>query len=378
MTDLGHKILDRIRKEGRMTFDIFMEMALYDPEFGYYTSGPRAIGREGDFYTSAHLHPVFGAMIGKQIAGMWEFMGRPDDFMIIEMGAGEGYLCRDMLDSFRNSDDPGLRAFLDRSTYTIVEMSPVYMKKQQALLSGYDGKVSWRGRIDELSPFIGCLVSNELLDAFPVHLVQMEEILKEVYVAGDEEGFREILGGVSREDILTYFTDQGISIGKGFRTEVNLRMKEWISDISRVMKEGFIFTVDYGYPADEYYSDDRDRGTLLCYYRHQVGENPYVNIGEQDMTAHINFSALKRWGEASGFKTSGYCRQGVFLVSMGIDEEIRRLAHTSKDYLFELARIKKLILPGTLGDTHKVMIQYKGEGEPVLRGFTMKNQVKNL
>jgi len=378
MTDLGRKILAKIRQEGRITFDTFMEMALYDPEHGYYTSGQRSIGREGDFYTSSHLHPVFGAMVGKQIAGMWEFMGRPEDFRVIEAGAGEGHLCRDMLDSFSSDPDMASAGFLDSLTYTIIEVSPAFREKQQALLSGYADRITWDESLAGLAPFRGCLVSNELLDAFPVHLVQMEDTLKEVYVTEENNRFSEELGEVSREDLLTYFHDSGVQLTKGFRTEVNLRMKEWIHDISKVMREGFIFTIDYGYPAGDYYSDDRDRGTLLCYHHHQVNENPYQHVGEQDITAHVNFSALKRWGETAGFRTVGFCRQGIFLVSIGIDAEIRRLAELSKDYLFELARIKKLILPGTLGDTHKVMVQYKGDGAPQLKGFSMKNQVKNL
>lgn len=379
MNNLQEKILNRIRQEGPLTFESFMDMALYDPEYGYYTSGKSRIGREGDFYTSSHLHPVFGAMIGRQICSMWEFMGRPRDFGIVEMGAGEGYLCMDMLDYFLQSSGGTIhREFLDCVTYHIIEKGPFFRQRQQERLSGYRGKVVWHEEIAGSGPFVGCLLSNELLDAFPVHLVQMEDVLKEIYVTARGGDLAEEPGPLSSDAISAYFSDHGVQLPKGYRTEVNLRMKEWLRDISGILNEGFLFTIDYGYPAWDYYSEDRNRGTLLCYYGHQVIENPYRNIGGQDMTAHVNFSALKRWGEEAAFRTVGFCQQGIFLVSLGIDEEIQRLAAVSKDYLFEVARIKKLILPGTLGETHKVMIQYKGEGEPELRGFSMKNQERTL
>ena len=151
-----------------------------------------------------------------------------------------------------------------------------------------------------------------------------------------------------------------------------------MTQINETLKRGFILSVDYGYPSWDYYSEDRNRGTILCYRRHQISENPYENIGEQDITAHVNFSAVKKWGEELGFETLGFCKQGVFLVSLGIDKMIKELDENKSDYLFEIAKIKRLILPGTIGETHKFMIQYKGKGHPVLRGFSIKNQKDRL
>ena len=143
------------------------------------------------------------------------------------------------------------------------------------------------------------------------------------------------------------------------------------------MTEGFILTIDYGYTAEEYYDEERTKGTLLCYYKHQVNENPYENIGEQDITAHVNFSSLRKWGEEIGFKTIGYCPQGTFLISLGIDEAITELYSNSPDYESEILKIKGLILPHGMGESHKVMIQYKGERLPALRGFSMRNQINS-
>jgi len=144
------------------------------------------------------------------------------------------------------------------------------------------------------------------------------------------------------------------------------------------LSEGFVLTIDYGYPAWDYYSEERNRGTLLCYYKHRVNEDPYQNIGQQDITAHVNFSSIKKWGEEFGFKTIGFCQQGTYLISLGIDEIIKELYENERDYLFEVAKIKRLIFPGTIGETHKVLIQYKGKENPTLKGFRMKNQVNKL
>jgi SAM-dependent MidA family methyltransferase len=369
---LEQKIIERIKREGPITFERFMEAALYDSDFGYYTSHTMRIGREGDFYTSSHLHPVFGAMVGRQIEEMWKFMGRPADFTTVEMGAGAGFVCKDMLDYHKAT------GFFRSLRYIIIERNPSLRELQEDLLAGYAGIVEWVGSLQEVGGIRGCIFSNELLDAFPVHLVSMEEELKEIYVAASEFKVREEPGPLSTDGISEYVRAFSLRLEKGYRTEVNLRIKEWLKDIDAVLAEGFAFTIDYGYTAREYYSEERDRGTLMCYYRHQLSEDPLQNIGEQDITAHVNFSSVSRWGEEIGLKTLGFCGQGAFLVSLGIDEEIRDKSSGSKDSLFDIARIKNLILPQGMGESHVVMIQYKGEGVPELRGFSVRNRIKYL
>jgi len=374
---LQKKIVEEIKNKGPMTFEQFMSMALYDPEFGYYNTESGKIGREGDFYTSSHLHPVFGSIIGRQIFELWDLMGRPDNFRIVEMGGGAGYFCKDLLDSLRSVDK--FADFFRTLKYTIIERSPAMRNKQQGLLSGLTDKIEWLSSLSECGGITGCIFSNELLDAFPVHLVRMEESLKEIYLDFDEDkGFMEIAGDLSNEEILTYFREFSVEIRKGYTTEVNLRIRDWIREINEVLERGFVLTIDYGYPAWDYYSEDRDRGTLMCYHKHQVIENPYLNIGQQDITAHVNYSAVKKWGEDIGIKTAGFCGQGVFMMSLGIDEDIKKIAEGPGDYVFEIARIKKLILPQGLGESHKVMIQYKGVEPPILQGFSIRNQIKTL
>ncbi len=386
ITPLEKKMIRLIKAEGRITFEKFMEMALYDPEFGYYRSPDLVIGKGGDFYTSAHLHPVFGAMVGRQITEMWEFSGRPGLFTIIEVGGGEGHICRDMLHYLRDSP------FFDALRYVIVEINPAMQEKQRRLLSSpsplnvsgsvYDTRVSWVTSLAEIgSVGCGCVFSNELFDAFPVHLVEMADELAEIYITVREDGLVEEPGPLSSDALADYFNGMKVVLDRGYRTEANLHIREWLGQVSRILQQGFVLTIDYGYLGRDYYSEDRNRGTLICYHRHQANEDPLSHIGEQDITSHVNFSAVKTWGEEAGLRTVGLTSQGAFLVSLGVDEEIQKLSQTSGDYTFELARIKKLIVPQGLGDSHMVMVQYKGPGEPgtpTLRGFSLRNQMKYL
>ncbi len=380
MNALKQKILEKIRLDGPINFDIFMDMCLYYPEEGYYTRNSTNIGRAGDFYTSPHLHSLFGAMLAKQAQEMWAIMEMPDDFQIVEMGAGMGYLAKDMLEYLqkkskvknRKSED-NLFQFLK---YTIVELNPAIRSKQQELLSEFRDRVRWISNINEIEAAKGCFLSNELLDAFPVKMVKMNNGLKEIYVSSEEDDFVEVEMPAG-EDVESYFEEFGIRLPEGYRTEVNLRIRDWLRAVSNRLAEGFILTVDYGYPSWDYYSLDRNRGTLLCYHQHRINENPFQDIGEQDITAHVNFSSLKKWGDEAGLATLGFCTQGTYLVSLGIDDVIAQLLGETPD-AFEIAKIKGLIFPQGMGETHKIMIQYKGNRFPELRGFSLRNQAGAL
>ncbi len=365
-------IIDRIRRDGPISFKDFMEMALYYPEYGYYTSPETEIGIKGDFYTGPHLHPIFGALIGKQIEEMWDFMGQTSEFHIIEYAAGKGYLATDMLDYLKRS------RFYSAIRYAIIEINPYLRKKQSEVLKSFSDKITFYKSIDEIDDIKGCVLSNELIDSFPVHLIQkVENTIKEIYVGVESDDFTEVLFEYG-SDILSYMEAFNIDITEGYKTEVNTLISNWLSSLSNVLSEGFIFTVDYGYPSWDYYSPARNRGTLQCYYRHMVNENPYQNIGKQDITAHVNFSALEKWGDENGFRTIGYCPQGKFLVSLGIDELLSDIFHNNPDYSFEAAKVKGLIFPEGMGESHKVLIQYRGNGKPDLRGFSLRNQMGDL
>lgn len=368
-----HKIKEAIKERGPIPFKDFMDMALYLPEYGYYTSGDTEIGKEGDFFTSSHLHPVFGELIGLQIEQMWELAGNPGEFYIIEFGAGKGYVFYDLISSQKNEK------FLKALKYVIIEKNLHMRKKQAELILNVFDKVQWRSSLHELGEFCGCVFSNELLDAFPVHLIEtVGNKIMEVHVDFKDNAFIETLK-TGPDMHYSYFKDYSIELPGGYKTEINYCIKDWFHDISKYMIAGFVFTIDYGYPAWDYYSPERPRGTLLCYHKHKVIDNPYENVGKQDMTAHVNFSSISHWGRGFGFVPVGYCTQGNFLMSMGIDEALTHILETGNDYENHVLKIKRLLLPQGMGTTHKVMILQKSQGEKTkLKGFNFKNSLNRL
>ena len=227
--ELERKIIQKIGEDGPITFEKFMDMVLYDADFGYYTSRNSRIGRKGDYYTSSYLHPVFGAMLGRQLEEMWEAMGRPSDFEVLEMGAGSGYLCKDILDSLKK------REIFSSLRYYIIERSAAMKEEQKAVLRDHPGKVIWFLSLGEVNGARGCLLSNELLDAFPVHLIQMEDELKEVYVGASEGRFAEHLGPPSDQALRDYLAEFSVRLERGYRTEINLRIRDWLRSASAAL-----------------------------------------------------------------------------------------------------------------------------------------------
>lgn len=373
MSLLKQKIIEKIKTEGPISFETFMSLALYDPESGYYTRQSTEIGRAGDFYTSPHLHRIFGIMIGRQIEEMWGIMGEPARFSIVEMGAGMGYLAKDILDYISTKDMFG------HIDYTIIELNPVIRDRQKALLRDYARKMSWVSGPGDIGTITGCFLSNELLDALPVHLVMMRDTLTEIFVSVDDKQDNQLIEVQTPCDnnIKSYLKEFSIDLPAGYKTEINLKIRNWLEDISGKLQKGFILTVDYGYSSAEYYNEERSTGTLLCYHKHQLNEDPYQHIGEQDITAHVNFSSVKKWGEALGLRTEGYCPQGTYLVALGIDEAITQLLGDPPDP-FEIAQIKGLIFPQGMGASHQVIVQSKGLDAARLRGFTLRNHADRL
>jgi SAM-dependent MidA family methyltransferase len=362
--ELTELIRQRIREDGPVSFHDFMEMALYHPELGYYMAVPDKIGKNGDFYTSSSLGPVFGAMIGKQLEEMWHLTGK-GDFTVVEYGAGTGMLCQDILTYVRDNSE-----LYDRLNYVIIEKSPVMRKKEQTRLPE---KVSWHETIRDLSEITGCILSNELVDNFSVHQVIMEEELMEVFV-DDQEGFVEVLRPASMA-VRTYLAELNIVLPKGFRTEINLEVAEWIAAVAAVLKKGYVITIDYGYTSEELCKPCRSQGTLLCYHRHQVNDQPYRQVGQQDITAHVNFSALCHWGHQHGLACCGLTSQAEFLLALGFKDYLRKTAAQTGN-IAQLA-VHEVRLTHTLlvdmGNKFKVLIQQKGMPSSILSGLRLFN-----
>jgi len=345
---LSSIIIQKIKQHGQISFCDFMEMALYYPGLGYYTSEGDKIGKKGDYYTSPNLTPAFGEMIGRQLEEMWHILGEKE-FTVVEMGAGLGFLSMDVLDYLKRNQE----LFHDLD-YCIIEKSPAMRKEQRERLGD---KVRWCNSIQELSGMAGCVFSNELADAFPVHQVVMGEQLMEVFV-DYKNGFQEVLKPAPAE-LKDYFAELGVVLPPGYRTEINLDAVKWIQEIGSSLKKGFVITIDYGYPSSELYQEYRSSGTLMCYNKHTLNENPYEHIGEQDITSHVNFSALEHGGRKKGLELCGFTDQAHFLLGLGIEEYLKKLQESEpENYLKKMLQVKTLLME--MGETFKILIQKKG------------------
>jgi SAM-dependent MidA family methyltransferase len=359
---LSEIIKEKILESGSVSFCDFMEMALYYPEIGYYTSEGNKIGLKGDYYTSPDITPILGEMIGKQLEEMWGILDKKP-FSVVEYGAGDGSLCNDILNYLKNNTE-----FYDKLTYYIIEKSPASREKEKMLLTE---KVQWIDSPDTIAPINGCILSNEVLDNFPVHRVVMKNDLMEIYT-GYEDGFFEVLQPAPKL-LEEYFGELNVILPHGFCTEVNLEALKWLNTITSGLQKGFVLTIDYGYPSHELYRTDKRLGTLVCYSKHRLHDNLYNNIGQQDITSHVNFSALCHWGLKYGLDYCGFIHQSYFLLALGLNEYLRKTEEKAPDnYLNEQQKaffINTFMVD--IGNKLKVLIQQKGLPPQKLLGLKL-------
>lgn len=336
---LGSLIHQKIAEsfDCRITFAEFMDLALYHPQHGYYATKALAIGPKGDFFTSPHLGSDFGELLAEQFVQLWEILQRPNPFTLVEMGAGQGLLAFDVL-RYLQRNHPELYSNLE---YIIVERAATLIAAQQQQLKEIATgiKLHWCS-LEEIptNSITGCCFSNELVDALPVHQVVIEsERLQEIYVTIDatsgEPDFSEVVGELSTPRLADYFNWVDIDLSSScypdrYRTEVNLNALDWSSSVANRLNSGYIVTIDYGYPSHRYYNPARSEGTLQCYYQHAHHSNPYIHIGQQDITAHVDFTALQRQGDRVGLQTVGFTQQGLFLMALGLGDRIAALSQS--------------------------------------------------
>jgi len=355
----------------RITFAEYMDLALYHPLHGYYSSNAVKIGFSGgDFFTNAHLGNDFGELLAEQFWQMWEILGRPHPFSLVEMGAGQGILATHIL-NYLQLRYPDFFAALD---YVIVEKSLSLRTEQQHRLRGFP--VHWCD-LEEIgvNSITGCFFSNELFDALPVHLFSLAGgELQEVYVTTPVEAllehpprFIEVIGELSTPQLAEYFQLVKIDLDKnlypdGYRSEINLAALSLLSIVADCLDRGYVLTIDYGYPALRYYHPRRSLGTLQCYYHHRYHNNPYIHVGRQDITAHVDFTALEQCGEQCGLHPVGWIQQGLFLMALGLGDRLVALSQQEQSVSELLQRrdaLHQLINPTGLGN-FGVLVQSKG------------------
>lgn len=354
-------LLERINTRGAISFADFMTACLYEPGLGYYTSSGRKVGAEGDFYTSSNVHQVFGRLIAREIIAIWRSMGQPEDFQIVEAGAAGGRLAADVMDTVAELA-PQL---YETVTCRLIEAEPSLARAQAEMLATHSAKLAWSSPSDLASGKLaisGCIYSNELIDALPVHLVEMTSGgLKEVMVTAEGDQFCERLSPPSTPEIPFFLERHCITPVEGQRIEIRLAAEKWLMGAAESLKRGCIITIDYGHLAEELYGKMRINGTLLCYHKHMLEENPYIRVGQQDITAHVDFSSLIRTGADVGLEKIWYGEQYRFLMAAGMMEELLALEARplpEDKRLKDRLALKKLMLPdGGMGDTFKVLIQ---------------------
>jgi SAM-dependent MidA family methyltransferase len=352
MPDLQQLISERIQRDGPITFAEYMHMALYEPGYGYYMTGAAKMGWEADYFTSTDVSSLFANCMGRQLFGMWVKLKRPGHFIVLEQGAGRGHLAEGVR-SWAQKEVPEFYEVLEYRTEDIrggadaIEEHPPaqgqpFRGRGQAppLLYTNEMHIS-QDNIEEakpeysrgnprgrpVSPYV--VLSNELVDAFPVHVVEKRGArLYEVFVDVQQEGrFYEVLDEPSRPEVSGYLDTYKIpwhTFEDGCRAEINLDALQWIQRTAGLMRKGFVLTIDYGDKAKALYTAWRKRGTLLCYYKHQANERPLLYTGKQDITAHVNFSALIDEGRRLGMRLHRFTTQRDWLQGLGIEEELEQ------------------------------------------------------
>jgi len=377
MNLLEQRIVERIRQEGALTFEQFMQMALYEPGLGYYASPAIDMGKAADYFTSSNVNALFGAMVAAQVADIWRLMGQPENFVLLEQGGGRGLFALDVLDELKDRHPECYEGL----NYQLVEISAPLRQKQQALLRMHADKVHWFETLDAVAPFSGVFFSNELVDAFPVHLVEFtRDGLNEVYVTVKEGALAEELGPCSTDELRAHFEERGISMPAGYRTEVNLNAKRWIFKVAERLREGYVLTVDYGFNTWDYYTGERSTGSLICYHQHATNDRPLERPGEQDITSHVDFSSLAGWGKQGGLEPTGFVTQSSFLLNMDIDRRLSELHGTlpETEYLALAAQVRTLLMPAAMGETHKILVQRRHRSEKSLRCLRARNRLDYL
>lgn len=372
--ELVAAIASEIAASGPIPFVRFMELALYHPQFGYYMRSAQPaqerIGWRGDFYTSSDVHPILGQALAAQAEQMYRLLGQPHPFTIVEMGPGKGLLAKHILTTCAHR----YHSFFQHLRYVLIDRSPAMREVQRRNLAPWLDRaalLTWADDLPTVPPhsLTGLLLSNELVDSFPVHRVQVTaEGTEELWVDYRDGRFIECLKPLSSDALAEHLDRLSPEWPEGYRTEINLRALDWMKEVAQHLDRGFVLTIDYGHTAQDLYRSDRKGGTFLCYSQQSVNEDPFIRVGDQDMTAHVDFSCLAATGEGQELRTTGFTNQMSFLMGLGVEQMIAELEQDSPAFNAAI----HLLRPNGMGTTFKVLIQHKGIVRPELDGLQYK------
>jgi SAM-dependent MidA family methyltransferase len=375
----SERLIERIRDEidshaGWISFERFMEMALYEPGLGYYSAGSTKLGEAGDFVTAPEISPLFSRCLANQAREVLEKLGGGD---ILEIGAGSGVMAADVLAELHH-----IAALPNR--YFILEVSADLRERQRARLAELPDEVKSRVQWldhwpDELR---GVVLANEVLDAMPVQRFRIRgDTVNCVGVTWQlgQLDWSEVKADVALEKRVREIEQElGERLPDGYGSEINMRLPSWVQSLALSMSAGVAILIDYGLPRRQYYREERNEGTLLCHYRHRFHDDALIHVGVQDIGAWVDFTAVAEAASSAGMSIGGFSTQAHFLIGCGIEQFIAGLADAELHQRLQLARQAMLLtLPGEMGERFKVIGLATNYDHP-LRGFSVRDLAASL
>lgn len=356
---------------GQITFARFMELALYAPGLGYYSAGAQKFGDAGDFVTAPEISPLFAQCLARQcqqVLSLWT------DANILELGAGSGKMAVDLLLELERLNTLPQR-------YLILEVSAELRQRQHALFQAQIphllARVEWLEHLPVAASFTGIILGNEVIDALPVHRFHLDNSnnIQEFYVARAQDKLMWQLDQPSSSELIQHV--QALSINHGsssYESEINVLLPAWLNSLSACLKRGVILLIDYGFPQQEYYHPERSMGTLMCHYRHRAHDDPLMLVGLQDITVHVDFTAVAESAVAAGLQVAGYTTQAAFLLSCGLLELPNlQLDDNIRERVMLNQQVQKLTSPSEMGELFKVIALTRGMDD-ILLGFSLRDQ----
>ena len=368
---LLNSICAQLRQQGPIPFTDFMHQALYTPNLGYYSAGSQKFGVGGDFITAPELTPLFGQTLANQCQLVLMTLDYP---LVFEFGAGSGRLCVDILTHLERLDCLPYE-------YHILEVSGHLQHRQQALIQQMTphlaDRVKWLSSWPS-KPFSGVVIANEVLDAMPVHrFMQTKDGVLESYIAVNSEGALEEIFKPSTHERLIHHVHTVLPRELyPYQSEVNLFIDDWLRQCHAMLSRGAFFIIDYGFPRHEYYHPERHSGTLMCHYHHRAHTNPLLHVGEQDITAHVDFTHVAEAAYDAGFHVAGYTNQASFLLANGLLSLLAGIENERQRINSQQA-VKQLVQPSEMGELFKVIALTKGIDAP-LNGFQLQDKRASL
>ncbi len=364
--ELTRVISKKIARDGPIPFSEYIEMALYEPGLGYYSAGLRKFGGDGDFVTAPQLGDVFARCLAKQVTQIGEHLG---DYEILEIGAGTGVLAADLLRALQTDQPPTRYRILERSAYlrqiqkeTLTEMVPQWMDK-----------ISWLDTPPQAA-WQGVLLANEVADALVVErFCVTADGISRLCVGHDETGFswhKGVCDAAMTERIQSVIANSEQTLPTGYCSEINILLPAWLQAVTASLKTGLALFIDYGYPRHEYYLPQRHDGTMICHYRHRAHDDPFLWPGLTDISASVDFTALAEAAGQCGLEVSGYTSQAMFLLANGLEDIIAGFQSLEeKERVLMNSQVRRLTLPGEMGERFQVMALSRGLSEDFCEGL---------